>query len=73
MLPVKDYDGDNLDVTIVTKDGKVYSFNGFITKDTDYPLRQSYYNQGFKHQNKKGDSVYSNDSMKNRKNIVIIH
>jgi hypothetical protein len=28
--------------TIVTKDDKVYSFNGFITKDTDYPWRQTY-------------------------------
>jgi hypothetical protein len=51
----------------VTKDGKVYSFNGFITKDTDYPLRQAYYKQGFKHQNKKVDSVYSNYSMKKMK------
>jgi hypothetical protein len=37
MLEVKDYDGDRLSDTIVTKDDKVYSFNGFITKDTDYP------------------------------------
>jgi hypothetical protein len=29
MLNVQDYDGDGLKDTIVTKDGKVYSFNGF--------------------------------------------
>jgi hypothetical protein len=33
---VQDYDRDDLNDTIVTKDGKLYSFNGFITKDTDY-------------------------------------
>jgi hypothetical protein len=40
MLNVQDYDGDGIDDTIVTKEGKVYSFNGFLPKDTDYPLRR---------------------------------
>jgi hypothetical protein len=65
MLQPKDYDGDGLADTIVTKDGKIYSFNGFVTKDNDYPLRQVYLNQGFKHENKKGESVYIGYSMKN--------
>jgi hypothetical protein len=37
---LKDYDGDGILDTFVTKDGKVYSFNGLIPKDTDYPLRR---------------------------------
>jgi hypothetical protein len=35
ILNVQDYDGDGIDDTNVTKDGKVYSFNGFLPKDTD--------------------------------------
>jgi hypothetical protein len=42
MLEYKDYDGDGLEDTIITKEGKVYSFNGYLPKDTDYPLRKTY-------------------------------
>jgi hypothetical protein len=37
MLSVRDYDRDGFDNLIVTKDDKVDSFNGFVTKETDYP------------------------------------
>jgi hypothetical protein len=35
MLDAQDYDGIGIPDTVVTKEGKVYSFNGFLPKDTD--------------------------------------
>jgi hypothetical protein len=34
-LKYHDYDDNGIDDTVVTKEGKVYSFNGFLPKDTD--------------------------------------
>ena len=42
VLPEVDYDGDNVNDIIVTKNGKVYSFNGYMPKDNDWPLRGAY-------------------------------
>jgi hypothetical protein len=39
MLDEQDFDVDGVPDTIVTKEGKVFSFKGFLPKDTDYPLR----------------------------------
>jgi hypothetical protein len=63
MLDVKDYDEDGLDDIIVTKDDKIYSVNRVVSKDTDYPLIQAYINQGFKNENKIGESVNDGYSM----------
>jgi hypothetical protein len=42
MLNVQDNDGDGLEDIVVTKDKKVYSFNDFLPKDTEYPLRRAF-------------------------------
>jgi hypothetical protein len=52
MLNVQDYDGDGLEDTLVTKDGKVNSFNGFLPKDTDYPLRRAFLMERKTHTNR---------------------
>jgi hypothetical protein len=52
MLNYQDYDGDGLEDTIVTKQGKVYYFNGFLPKDTDYPLRRAFLLEGKTHTNR---------------------
>jgi hypothetical protein len=49
LLQEQDYDGDGIDDTVITKEGKVYSFNGFLPKDTDYPLHRSFLMQHNKH------------------------
>jgi hypothetical protein len=36
-LDVKDYYSYGLPDIVVTKEGKVYSFNDFLPKDTEYP------------------------------------
>jgi isocitrate dehydrogenase len=32
VLQQQDYDGDGISDTVVTKEGKIYCFNGFFTK-----------------------------------------
>jgi hypothetical protein len=52
LLDEKDYDCDGISDTVVTKDKKVYSFNGFLPKDTDYPLCREFLLEGKQHQNR---------------------
>jgi hypothetical protein len=42
LLEDADYNNDNIPDTVVTKGGKVYSFNGYLTKDTDFPFRNKF-------------------------------
>ena len=42
VLPENDYDGDDTPDIIVTKNGKIYSFNGYMPKENDWPLRGTY-------------------------------
>jgi hypothetical protein len=70
MLNVQDYDVDGLDDTIVTKGGKVYSFNGFLPKDTDYPLRRAFLMEGKQHQNRWGSQEYDRYSTAKTKNRI---
>jgi hypothetical protein len=42
LLDDDDYNNDTIPDTAVTKGGKVYSFNGYLTKDTDFPLRKRF-------------------------------
>jgi len=42
VLPEVDYDGDDTPDIIVTKNGKIYSFNGYMPKENDWPLRGTY-------------------------------
>jgi hypothetical protein len=58
MLNVQDYDGDGLDDTIVTKGGKVYSVNGVLPKDTDYPIKRAFLMENNKHMNRFGNQQY---------------
>jgi hypothetical protein len=71
MSAIKDYEGDRIDDTIIIKDGKVYSFNGFIKKDTDYSFRQAYLSYGFQHINKDGKQVYDNYSMRKMRTYIL--
>jgi hypothetical protein len=43
ILKYQDYDGDNVPDVIVGYKNKLYSYNGFRPKETDYPLRQAFY------------------------------
>jgi hypothetical protein len=40
LLEDADDNNDAIPDTIVAKGGKVYSFNGYLTKDSDFPLRK---------------------------------
>jgi hypothetical protein len=71
MLNGQDYDGDGIDDTIVSKEEKVYSFNGFLPKDTDYPLRRSYLMENRKHQNRFGNQQYDRYSVAKTKSKVV--
>jgi hypothetical protein len=72
MLSYKDYDGDGLEDTIATKDGKVYSFNGYMPKFSDYPLHKTFLSQNIKHTYEKtGKEIYTKYSMKNMKTKVL--
>jgi hypothetical protein len=48
---------------VVTKEGKVYSFNGFLPKDTDYPLHRVFLRQHSKHSNRSGHQQYDRYSV----------
>jgi hypothetical protein len=71
MLNVQDYDGDGLPDTVVTKEGKVYSFNGFLPKDTDYPLRRAFLMQHSKHTNRFGHQQYDRYSVAKTKSKTL--
>jgi hypothetical protein len=43
ILKYQDYDGDNVPDVIVGYKNKLYSYNGFQPKETDYPFRQAFY------------------------------
>jgi hypothetical protein len=62
LLDDADYNNDNIPDTVVTKGGKVYFFNGYLIKDTDFPLRKRFvanhkekYDTGRK--NKQGEAL----------------
>jgi hypothetical protein len=42
LLEDADYNNDAIPDTVGTKGGKVYSFNGYLTKDADFPLRKRF-------------------------------
>jgi hypothetical protein len=68
LMKYKDYDGDGLEDTIVTQEGKVYSFNGYMPKDSDYPSHKTYLSQNNKCSDEKtGKEKYTKYSMKNMK------
>jgi hypothetical protein len=68
MLEYKDYDSDGLEDIIVIKDGKVYSFNGVMPKDSDYSLLKTFLAQNIQHTDEKtGKQIYTKYSMKNMK------
>jgi hypothetical protein len=66
-----DYDGDGITDTVVTKDGKVYSFNCFLPKDTDYPLRREFLMKNKKHKDKSGKDQYDRYSAAQTKSKII--
>jgi hypothetical protein len=43
ILAYQDYDGDNVPDTIIGRNNKIYSYNGFRPKDSDHALRAAYY------------------------------
>jgi predicted fused transcriptional regulator/phosphomethylpyrimidine kinase len=65
LLEDADYNNDNIPDTVVTKGGKVYSFNVYLTKDTEFPFRNKFggtdtdkYDTGRKNKNKKPIMMY---------------
>jgi hypothetical protein len=42
LLDDADYNNDSIPDIVVTKGGKEYSFNGFLTKDTNFPLQKRF-------------------------------
>jgi hypothetical protein len=49
--------------TFVTKEVKVYSFNNFLPKTTDYLLRRTFLMENMKHQNRFGHHEYGRYSI----------
>jgi hypothetical protein len=43
LLEFQDYDGDTVPDTIIGRNNKIYSYNGYRPKETDHPLRQAYF------------------------------
>jgi hypothetical protein len=43
ILPYQDYDGDNVPDTIIGRNNKIYSYNGYRPKDSDHALRQAFF------------------------------
>jgi hypothetical protein len=65
LLEDSDYNNDNIPDPVVTKGGKVYSFYGYLTKDSDLPLRKRFvadhrgkYATGRKNKNREAISMY---------------
>jgi hypothetical protein len=65
LLENADYNNDSIPDTVVTKGGKGYSFNGYLTKDSDFPLRKKFiaehlekYDTGRKNKNDEAIMIY---------------
>jgi hypothetical protein len=43
ILPWQDYDGDEVPDTIIGRNNKIYSYNGYRPKESDHPLRQAFF------------------------------
>jgi hypothetical protein len=58
-----DYDGDGIPDIIITKEGEINFFNGFLPKVTNYPICRTFLMQHSKHTNRFGNPQYDRYSV----------